>query len=130
MNVTAVRQLVTTYMEGWVEGNREKILSTLDPACVIIESYGPTYRGKEVVAEWIDTWLGAGNRVDRWELTSFFMTDEMCIFEWNFACTFEGKYAEFEGISLARLKNENLVFLREYAMTGKRYEWKVSLKRE
>ncbi|GER91209.1 hypothetical protein KDW_53710 [Dictyobacter vulcani] len=30
MNNTSINQLVHTYIEGWIAGDREKILSTLD----------------------------------------------------------------------------------------------------
>src|SRR6516164_2931109 len=47
MNDASTKQLLLAYVEGWKSGDREKILNTLDPACVVIESYGPTYRGKK-----------------------------------------------------------------------------------
>ena len=78
-------QLILTYVEGWKSGDREKILSTLDPACVVIESYGPTYRGKEMIGRWIDSWFAPGNIVNRWDITSLFVTDEACFFEWFFS---------------------------------------------
>src|SRR6516165_10255986 len=46
MDSTILKQLILRYMEGWITGNREQILSTLDPACLVIECYGPTYRAK------------------------------------------------------------------------------------
>jgi hypothetical protein len=29
------KQLILNYVDGWIAGNREQILSTLDPACVV-----------------------------------------------------------------------------------------------
>lgn len=123
MNNTTAKQVILAYTEGWKEQNREKILSCLDPECVVIESYGPTYRGLEMVSRWFDSWFGSGNRVNRWDVTSFYIVDDTCFFEWIFACTFEGKPAEFEGASIAHFQNEKIIFLREYAMTAPRYEW-------
>jgi hypothetical protein len=57
MHSTSANQLILSYIEGWIAGNREQILSTLGPACLVIESYGPTYRGKEMVGRWIDSWF-------------------------------------------------------------------------
>lgn len=116
-------QLVLNYVEGWKSGDREQILSTLDPACVIIESYGPTYRGKEMVGRWIDSWFAPGNVVNHWDVTSLYVADEACFFEWTFECTYEGSRNGFEGASLARVSNGKILFLREYAMTAPRYEW-------
>ncbi|EFH82464.1 nuclear transport factor 2 family protein [Ktedonobacter racemifer] len=117
-------QLILTYVQGWITADREQILSTLDPDCVIIESYGPTYRGSDMIARWIDSWFAPGNVVTRWDITSFFATDETCFFEWNFECRHEGGLGGFEGASLARVSQGKIIHLREYAMTAPRYEWK------
>ncbi len=34
MDSFSPKQLILNYVEGWIAGNREQILSTLDPACV------------------------------------------------------------------------------------------------
>jgi hypothetical protein len=123
MKDASANQLIVTYVEGWKLGDREKILSTLDPACVIIESYGPTYRGKEMIGRWIDSWFAPGNIVNRWDITSLSVTDEVCFFEWFFECTYADNRSGFEGTSLARVSQGKISFLREYAMTAPRYEW-------
>jgi hypothetical protein len=123
MKDASANQLIVTYVEGWKLGDREKILSTLDPTCVIIESYGPTYRGKEMIGRWIDSWFAPGNIVNRWDITSLSVTDEVCFFEWFFECTYAGNRSGFEGASLARVSQGKISFLREYAMTAPRYEW-------
>ncbi|HEX4204318.1 MAG TPA: hypothetical protein VHZ51_09015 [Ktedonobacteraceae bacterium] len=67
MDSSTLKQLIYTYIEEWKTGDREKILSTLDPAVVVIESYGPTYRGRGIVGRWIDSWLAPGwLPVDSW----------------------------------------------------------------
>ncbi len=119
MHSTSPNQLILRYIEGWIAGDREQILSTLDSACLVIESYGPTYRGKEMVGRWIDSWFAPGNRVNHWEVTSFSTGDEACFF----GCTYEGSRSSFEGASVARVSQGKIVFLREYAMTAPRYEW-------
>lgn len=101
------------------------ILDTLDPECVVIESYGPIYRGSEMVGQWIDAWFVDNNCVDRWDVTSFHNADGTCFFEWVFECTFAHNCGGFEGASIAQFKNEKIIFLREYAMTAPRYEWHV-----
>jgi ketosteroid isomerase-like protein len=123
MSVASADQLVHTYVEGWKTGDREKILGTLDPECVIIESYGPTYRGREMVGRWIDSWHAPGNRVERWDVTSLFVSGDVCFFEWVFECTYDGERAGFEGASIAHVRDGKLVTMREYATTAPRYEW-------
>lgn len=123
MNETIASALIHRYMEGWKTADQAAILDTLDPQCVVIESYGPIYRGKEMVELWIASWLGPGNTVDRWDITSFSMADDVCFFEWVFACTFDGKPGGFEGASIAHFKHDKIFFLREYATTAPLYEW-------
>lgn len=124
MDTTAIHPLILAYVEGWKETDREKILSTLDPACVIIESHGPTYRGKDMVGRWIDSWFAPGNIVNSWDITSCFVRDDICFFEWIFECTSEGTRGGFEGASIAHIHQGKIAFLREYAMITPRYEWK------
>jgi membrane protein YqaA with SNARE-associated domain len=70
-----------------------------------------------------NSWFGPGNEVNRWDVTSLYVTGEACFFEWVFECTFARNRDGFEGASIAQFRNEKIVFLREYAMTAKRYEW-------
>ena len=42
MDPAAAEHLVHAYVQGWRSGDRDKILDTLAPNCVIVESYGPT----------------------------------------------------------------------------------------
>ena len=76
-----------------------------------------------MVGRWIDTWFAPGNIVNRWDVTSIYVTDEACFFEWSFECTHAGERSGFEGASIARLSNGKIAVLREYAMTEPQYEW-------
>jgi hypothetical protein len=118
MNHDAIKQLLSTYIEGWKSGDREKILSTLDSTCVLIGADGEPFRGKEGISRMLDTGVMPGNTVDRWDITSFYVTDEACFFEWSFECTYAGNHQGFEGASIARVNQEKIVFLREYATVG------------
>ena len=123
MHEATAHQLIQSYVQGWRATNRELILSTLDLDCVIIESYGPTYRGRDMIARWIDSWFAPGNIVTRWDITSFFATDEACFFEWTFECRYAGDLDGFEGAPLVRVNQGKILHLREYATTAPRYQW-------
>ena len=125
MDKAIARLVVQIYVDGWREGDRAKILSGLDEECVIIESYGPTYHGIVKVGRWVDGWLAAGNTVDSWDITSFYVAGETCFFEWVFACTYAGKHHRFDGASIARLREGKIVLLREYQTTHPLYEWET-----
>ena len=77
------------------------------------------------ITRWINTWLGAGNTVDRWEVTSLEVTatGAACFFEWEFECTFAGTRSGFAGASIARFSNNRIAALREYKMTDAPFEW-------
>jgi hypothetical protein len=113
----AAERLVREYVNGWREGDRPRILATLDPGVVIVESHGPSYRGVRTVARWIDEWLAAGATVDRWEITSMIIAGDACAFEWRFACTVGRDHWEFDGASIVRFTDDMIVGIREYRMT-------------
>lgn len=116
-------RLIRDYVEGWKEGDSVAILRTLSPDCVVIESHGPTYRGKTQVNRWIQSWLAEGNTVDGWDITWLVVCDEVCACEWVFSYTVRGRQRSFEGASIAHLDGSRIALLREYRMTGARYEW-------
>lgn len=69
----STKNLIEQYIEGWKVGDITKITITLTDNCVIIESHGPVYRGKEKVKQWIQNWNAARSKVDDWDITSFFI---------------------------------------------------------
>ena len=123
VNAEAAEKLIRSYVEGWREGDADKILGAVAPDCVVIESHGPTYRGKERIAQWVDTWFAAGGEVLRWEIRSLEVLGEAGFFEWSFACTWQGERYEFEGASVIRFEEDGIAYLREYASTAPLYDW-------
>jgi len=115
--------LVRRYVEGWKAADSAAILSTLSTDCVIIESHGPTYRGKEQIKRWIQSWFAEGNTIDGWDITSLLVSGDVCALEWVFSYTVGGVRKSFEGASFARLCGPGIALLREYRMTEPRYEW-------
>jgi ketosteroid isomerase-like protein len=115
--------LVRQYVEGWCEGDAAKILEAVVPSCVVIESHGPTYRGKDRIAQWVETWFEAGGRVERWEITSLEVLGEAGFFEWSFACRWQEKRYDFEGASVIRFEDDKIAYIREYTTTAPLYEW-------
>ena len=123
VNAEAADRLIRQYVEGWREGDAAKILDTVTEDCVIIESHGPTYRGKDQVVRWVDTWFGAGGDVLAWEIRSLEATLEAAYFEWSFACKWLEEKYEFEGASVVRFRDEKIAAIREYATTAPLYDW-------
>ncbi|WP_394814506.1 YybH family protein [Streptomyces chisholmiae] len=53
-------------MDAWRRHDTAAVLATLTDDCVITECYGPVYRGRRRVEEWMRAWFGAGRPVDGW----------------------------------------------------------------
>jgi ketosteroid isomerase-like protein len=125
MNRQEAHQLITAYVDSWKTNDPAQIVDTLATDCVVVESHGPTYRGLDVATQWIEGWLGAGNTVDRWDITSFRFDEieQAAVFEWKFTCTADGVHYEIDGISIAKFAVGKIVALREYRTTEPPYDW-------
>lgn len=112
MNQSLAEQRIRAYVEGWKEYNTTKILSTLDPECVLIESDGEIFRGAQKIISEVEKRI-AGEygpwKISRWDITTLAVADELCFLEW----IFEGQRS-FEGASLVRYKNDKISYVREY----------------
>lgn len=111
-----------TYIDGWRRHDIPAVLATLTDDCVVIESYGPIYRGRARVEQWMTTWLAIGS-VDGWEITSSGAAADLLVAEWVFSCTYRGSAATFDGATVARLRDGRIAYLREYATTAELYDW-------
>ena len=103
-------RLLRTYVDGWKEHDRAKILGTLAPDCVVVESHGAVYRSSARVGE-------------AWDITALLVTADTAAMEWRFTCTWHGRPASFEGASLARFSAAGIAYLREYQTVGELYDW-------
>ena len=60
---TTQMTLLERYIAGWRTHNTNAILATLTTDCVVIESFGPVYRGHAWVKRWIEAWFAENGRV-------------------------------------------------------------------
>jgi ketosteroid isomerase-like protein len=123
MRAENAERLIRQYVEGWREGDRAKILETIASGCIVIEAHGPTYRGKDRIARWIETWFDAGGKVERWDITSLEAVGEAGAFEWSFSCAWLGERYDFEGASVVKLEDGKIASIREYVTTAPLYDW-------
>lgn len=110
-------QLILAYNEAWVNNDAESVLACLTDECVIIESHGPTYRGKKNVKRWLDEWLAEKSTVDKWEILSFTYEDNRAFYEWDFACTVKGTAYHLRGVSKVVFRAGKMERIHEYRMT-------------
>ena len=116
--------LLEQYIAGWRAHDVTAILATLAPDCVVIESFGPVYRGHDWVARWISTWLAEDGRVIDWTVHHLASSTEGEAAEWTFHYTWRGEEKSFDGATIAKLQDGKLSYLREYATTAALYDWR------
>lgn len=110
------KQIIERYCQSWLKSNKNEILSLLSEDCVIIESHGTRYKGKKIIEKWIDDWMKEGI-VTRWDIISLYESGESTTFEWIFECKHKKKIYYIEGISIVKLRNGKIEYIREYKMT-------------
>ncbi|WP_150460124.1 nuclear transport factor 2 family protein [Nesterenkonia ebinurensis] len=111
------------YMDAWIAGSPERIADLLTEDGVVIECYGPVYRGRERVLQWAETWLCNGGVVHSWDIISSFATNGREATEWVFDFTWQDRRRSFEGATIAEIQDGKIASLREYRTTGELYDW-------
>lgn len=111
------------YFAAWVANDPDRIAAAVTPDCVIIESYGPVYRGQDRVRQWAGTWFAAGGIVHSWRTTHQFSTGDRVAAEWVFECTWQGNRTSFDGATIALVADGLIANLREYQTTAELYDW-------
>ena len=112
------------YIAGWRAQDTAAILATLTPDCVVIESFGPIYRGHDRVTQWVSKWLAEDGCVIDWTVHDLRSSNESEAAEWTFHYTWRGKENSFDGATIAKLDDDKLSYLREYATTAPLYDWR------
>jgi hypothetical protein len=118
-----MHKIILQYIDGWKESNITKILSSLSDNCIIIESHGPMYEGRDKVKKWAEQWLLNG-KVIKWDVKSEYVVDNTIIFEWVFQYSSKGKAEIIDGITVAKFKKNKINYLREYKTTKPVFDFK------
>ena len=113
-----------SYIDAWRHNDPAAIAATVTADVVVIESYGPVYRGAPMVRKWADAWFAAGGRVLGWAVTDAFSTGDRIAAEWRFEYHWDGADHAFDGSTLATVHDGKVASLREYATTAPLYEWR------
>lgn len=115
--------LIERYIAAWREHDVAGILDTLTRDCLVIESFGPVYRGHHWIEQWVPTWCGEGGRVIAWTIRDLRCFPDIEVAEWHFHYSWRGEEQRFDGSTIARLRDGKIAYLREYATTADLYDW-------
>lgn len=111
------------YIEAWARHDIPGVLGTLADDCEVIECYGPVYRGRDRVEQWMHAWFEGGGTVVGWTITSEAAAGDTLTAEWTFTCISGGSTETFDGATVARVRDGRLACLREYRTTAALYDW-------
>jgi ketosteroid isomerase-like protein len=111
------------YIDGWRRHDLAAILATLTSDCVVIESFGPVYRGQDHVSQWVTTWLAEDGHIINWTIQTLHSMGNVEVAEWTFHYTWRGYKQSFDGATIARVQDGKITYLREYATTAALYDW-------
>lgn len=115
--------MLERYIAGWRSHDTNRIIQTLSRDCVVIESFGPIYRGHDCVESWVSAWVAEQGRVIDWTVHDVHSVGNVETAEWTFHYTWRGKEQTFDGATIAKLQDGRISYLREYALTAPLYEW-------
>jgi len=114
---------LTQYVDAWVANDADRIALSVAEHCVVVESYGPVYRGRATVRRWAEAWFAAGGVVHSWDLVGHLVVADREVAEWTFTCTWAGERSTFDGATVARCDSGLVLGLREYQTTAPLYDW-------
>ena len=96
------REGALAYCRAWLHADRDGLLALLSPDIVVVECYGPEYRGLEEVEAWFDDWHAKGGRVLAWDVDEAGSFQEGVCLKWRFVCRWDGRESGFDGVSLMK----------------------------
>ena len=117
--------LIEQYINAWKHNDIKSIINCLCEDIIIIESHGPKYVGIQAIKQWVDLWLIAKSKVNKWEILSFNFCEEnqIAFCEWDFDCISNNKKYVLSGISQVKFTNHKISHIHEYRMTKPEYLW-------
>ncbi len=117
MNKDKANRLITEYVNGWINGDAARVLNTLAPDCLIVESHGPRFEGRDEVEKWINDWNQDGSKVIEWEIKNKLLQDTNAAFQWYFRCIMKGREYKIDGASFVEFRDERISIIFEYMQT-------------
>jgi hypothetical protein len=117
--------LARAYIQSWLDKDIDRFLGLLTPDVLVVESYGPVYKGLDECRTWFETWHSppANGIVTSWRIARLYCDEENgAVFcDWDFECNYEGKLGGFLGASLFVFDGEKIAEVHEYKTERDQY---------
>lgn len=113
-----VETLVREYVAGWRTHDRERIDGVISDSCIVVESDGTTFAGREEILRWMDRWIASGSEVESWDISSLVLAEASACIEWQFTCVCGGNRTSFPGASVFQIRGGKIVSVVEYRRKG------------
>lgn len=98
--VDSKTEAALAYCQAWLHRDGAALGGLLSPDIVVVECYGPEYRGLEEVEAWFAGWHAQGGRVLAWDVTEAGAFRGGVCLKWRFCCRWDGRESCFDGVSL------------------------------
>lgn len=86
----------------WLDSREAELSDFFTEDAAYIESWGPEYYGREMIARWFRDWHRSG-QVLRWDIQEFLNSENTTVVRWYFQCQISGEAPTgFDGLSLIR----------------------------
>lgn len=86
----------------WLDSREAELSDLFTEDAAYIESWGPEYYGREMIARWFRDWHRSG-QVLRWDIQEFLDSENTTVVRWYFQCQISGEAPTgFDGLSLIR----------------------------
>ena len=106
----------------WLNRQEAALRDFFSEDATYIESWGPEYHGRDMIARWFQDWHKSG-QVLQWDIPEFLHCGDTTVVRWYFRYQMNGEAPTgFDGLSLIRWSgDEKIAFLQEFGCTAKRY---------
>ena len=73
----------------WLDSREAELSDLFTEDAAYIESWGPEYYGREMIARWFRDWHRSG-QVLRWDIQEFLNSENTTVVRWYFQCQISG----------------------------------------
>src|SRR5699024_6812615 len=107
MNRELAAELITCYINAWVDKEFETFKRVLHNNATVRECTGTVITGEAELHRWFKEWNRSDNQVVHWQIHYIGYDEEgnKAFVEWDFKCIYESHQYEWDGVSIISFKD-------------------------